>query len=111
MQLNDETAQFPDVRTGRDLLQRLEALFEITERQWDAAEVPDDEFLIPGRAGDGNAERTQCEGWLEGYLLTGRHGLFNCYEAFIHIVDSMFNQHAKWLKVTSILPGGGKSPP
>jgi xylulose-5-phosphate/fructose-6-phosphate phosphoketolase len=46
----------------------------------------------------------QCEGWLEGYLLTGRHGLFNCYEAFIHIVDSMFNQHAKWLKVTSCLP-------
>ena len=46
----------------------------------------------------------QCEGWLEGYLLTGRHGLFNCYEAFIHIVDSMFNQHAKWLKVTSQLP-------
>ena len=46
----------------------------------------------------------QCEGWLEGYLLTGRHGLFNCYEAFIHIVDSMFNQHAKWLKVTARLP-------
>jgi xylulose-5-phosphate/fructose-6-phosphate phosphoketolase len=49
----------------------------------------------------------QCEGWLEGYLLTGRHGLFNCYEAFIHIVDSMFNQHAKWLKVTRTCPGGG----
>ena len=52
----------------------------------------------------------QCEGWLEGYLLTGRHGLFNCYEAFIHIVDSMFNQHAKWLKVTARLPGDGRSP-
>jgi len=50
----------------------------------------------------------QCEGWLEGYLLTGRHGLFNCYEAFIHIVDSMFNQHAKWLKVTSELPWRAK---
>ena len=56
------------------------------------------------RARDGNASEHQCEGWLEGYLLTGRHGLFNCYEAFIHIVDSMFNQHAKWLKVTSRLP-------
>ena len=53
----------------------------------------------------------QCEGWLEGYLLTGRHGLFNCYEAFIHIIDSMFNQHAKWLKVTAtICPGGARSP-
>jgi xylulose-5-phosphate/fructose-6-phosphate phosphoketolase len=53
---------------------------------------------------DGNVERTQCEGWLEGYLLTGRHGLFSCYEAFIHIVDSMFNQHAKWLKVCGKIP-------
>jgi len=53
----------------------------------------------------------QCEGWLEGYLLTGRHGLFNSYEAFIHIVDSMFNQHAKWLKVTTQLPWRRKSPP
>ena len=51
-----------------------------------------------------------CQGWLEGYLLTGRHGLFNCYEAFIHIVDSMFNQHAKWLKVTRGIPGGARSP-
>ena len=49
-----------------------------------------------------------CQGWLEGYLLTGRHGLFSCYEAFIHIVDSMFNQHAKWLKVTRGIPGGGR---
>jgi xylulose-5-phosphate/fructose-6-phosphate phosphoketolase len=65
--------------------------------------VPNDEFLAPtGRVMEMLSEH-QCEGWLEGYLLTGRHGLFNCYEAFIHIVDSMFNQHAKWLKVTSRL--------
>ena len=52
----------------------------------------------------------QCQGWLEGYLLTGRHGFFSCYEAFIHIIDSMFNQHAKWLKVCHEIPGGGRSP-
>ena len=52
----------------------------------------------------------QCQGWLEGYLLTGRHGFFNCYEAFIHIIDSMFNQHAKWLKTTRDLPGASRSP-
>ncbi len=62
--------------------------------------MPNDEFLAPeGRVMEMLSEH-QCEGWLEGYLLTGRHGVFNCYEAFIHIVDSMFNQHAKWLKVT-----------
>jgi xylulose-5-phosphate/fructose-6-phosphate phosphoketolase len=82
----------------------LEAVFETTNRQWQAATVPDDEFLRPtGRVMEMLSEH-QCEGWLEGYLLTGRHGLFNCYEAFIHIVDSMFNQHAKWLKVTASLP-------
>ncbi len=82
----------------------LEALFEVTGRQWEAATEPNDEFLAPvGRVMEMLSEH-QCEGWLEGYLLTGRHGLFNCYEAFIHIVDSMFNQHAKWLKVTSCLP-------
>ncbi len=82
----------------------LEAIFETTRRQWEAAIEPDDEFLAPsGRVMEVLSEH-QCEGWLEGYLLTGRHGLFNCYEAFIHIVDSMFNQHAKWLKVTSCLP-------
>jgi xylulose-5-phosphate/fructose-6-phosphate phosphoketolase len=82
----------------------LESLFEVTKRQWDAATVPNDEFLAPtGRVMEMLSEH-QCEGWLEGYLLTGRHGLFNCYEAFIHIVDSMFNQHAKWLKITSHLP-------
>jgi len=83
----------------------LGAMFEVTERQWDAATLPNDEFLAPvGRVLDSMLSEHQCQGWLEGYLLTGRHGLFNCYEAFIHIVDSMFNQHAKWLKVTSQLP-------
>ncbi len=83
----------------------LGALFEATQRQWNAATLPNDEFLAPtGRVLDSMLSEHQCEGWLEGYLLTGRHGLFNCYEAFIHIVDSMFNQHAKWLKVTSELP-------
>jgi xylulose-5-phosphate/fructose-6-phosphate phosphoketolase len=82
----------------------LEAVFEATNRQWLAATVPDDEFLKPtGQVMEMLSEH-QCEGWLEGYLLTGRHGVFNCYEAFIHIVDSMFNQHAKWLKVTASLP-------
>ena len=82
----------------------LESLFEATNRQWNAAGAPQDEFLAPsGRVMEMLSEH-QCEGWLEGYLLTGRHGLFNCYEAFIHIVDSMFNQHAKWLKVTKRLP-------
>jgi len=77
----------------------------VTQRQWDAATVPNDEFLShDGRVLDSMLSEHQCEGWLEGYLLTGRHGLFNCYEAFIHIIDSMFNQHAKWLKVTAHLP-------
>jgi xylulose-5-phosphate/fructose-6-phosphate phosphoketolase len=79
---------------------RLDAVFEVTDKQWDAAVEPVDEHLAPaGRVVEMLSEH-QCQGWLEGYLLTGRHGLFNCYEAFIHIVDSMFNQHAKWLKVT-----------
>ncbi|GAC1407545.1 MAG: phosphoketolase family protein [Burkholderiaceae bacterium] len=82
----------------------LEALFEATDRQWDAMLAPNDAFLAPtGRVMEMLSEH-QCEGWLEGYLLTGRHGLFNCYEAFVHIVGSMFNQHAKWLKVTMALP-------
>ena len=82
----------------------LAAVFQATNRQWDAATEPGDEFLAPvGHVMEMLSEH-QCEGWLEGYLLTGRHGLFNCYEAFIHIIDSMFNQHAKWLHVTSRLP-------
>ena len=83
----------------------LGAVFEVTNRQWDAKQVETDEFLAPaGRVLDSMLSEHQCEGWLEGYLLTGRHGVFNSYEAFIRIVDSMFSQHAKWLKVTSELP-------
>jgi xylulose-5-phosphate/fructose-6-phosphate phosphoketolase len=79
----------------------LEAVFQCTDRQWEAAVEDNDQYLArAGRVMEMLSEH-QCEGWLEGYLLTGRHGLFNCYEAFIHIVDSMFNQHAKWLKVTA----------
>jgi len=83
----------------------LGAVFEASNRQWDAQEISNDEFLAPaGRVVDSMLSEHQCEGWLEGYLLTGRHGLFNSYEAFIRIVDSMFSQHAKWLKVTRELP-------
>ena len=82
----------------------LEAIFEVTQRQWLAEQCAGDEFLATGGRVMEMLSEHQCEGWLEGYLLTGRHGLFNCYEAFIHIVDSMFNQHAKWLKVTAAIP-------
>ncbi|MFL5775299.1 MAG: phosphoketolase, partial [Chloroflexota bacterium] len=79
---------------------RLQALFEATDRAWQAERAPGDDHLAPdGRVMEVLSEHL-CQGWLEGYLLTGRHGLFSCYEAFIHIIDSMFNQHAKWLKVT-----------
>jgi xylulose-5-phosphate/fructose-6-phosphate phosphoketolase len=83
---------------------RLQAVFEATNRTWDAEVEPNDDHLAAdGRVMEVLSEH-MCEGWLEGYLLTGRHGLFNCYEAFIHIIDSMFNQHAKWLKVTRHIP-------
>ncbi len=83
---------------------RLGAVFEVTDRAWDAETDPgDDHLAADGRVMEVLSEHL-CEGWLEGYLLTGRHGLFNSYEAFIHIVDSMFNQHAKWLKVTREIP-------
>jgi xylulose-5-phosphate/fructose-6-phosphate phosphoketolase len=83
---------------------RLGDVFAVTDRAWDAEREPTDEGLAPdGRVMEVLSEH-QCQGWLEGYLLTGRHGLFNCYEAFIHIIDSMFNQHAKWLKVTRDIP-------
>ena len=79
---------------------RLDAVFEVTNRVFDGEIIDGDNHLAPdGRVMEVLSEH-MCEGWLEGYLLTGRHGLFNCYEAFIHIIDSMFNQHAKWLKVT-----------
>ncbi len=83
---------------------RLQAVFDVTNRQWDAERLSTDDHLAPeGRVMEMLSEH-QCQGWLEGYLLTGRHGLFTSYEAFIHIVDSMFNQHAKWLKTTSQVP-------
>ena len=83
---------------------RLSAVFEATDRAWDAETLPTDDHLAPdGRVMEVLSEHL-CQGWLEGYLLTGRHGLFTCYEAFIHIVDSMFNQHAKWLKVSRRIP-------
>jgi xylulose-5-phosphate/fructose-6-phosphate phosphoketolase len=79
---------------------RLSALFEVTKRRWVAETIPEDDNLsTDGRVFEMLSEHT-CQGWLEGYLLTGRHGFFSCYEAFIHLIDSMFNQHAKWLKVT-----------
>ncbi len=83
---------------------RLEAVFEVTDRAWSAGRLPTDEHLDrAGRVMEVLSEHL-CQGWLEGYLLTGRHGLFSCYEAFIHIVDAMLNQHAKWLKVTRGIP-------
>jgi xylulose-5-phosphate/fructose-6-phosphate phosphoketolase len=104
VRLNGERRNFRVFGPDETISNGLEALFEATERQWQAASAPNDEHLAAdGRVIEMLSEH-QCEGWLEGYLLTGRHGLFNCYEAFIHIVDSMFNQHAKWLKVTAGLP-------
>ncbi|MBP2641957.1 MAG: phosphoketolase [Firmicutes bacterium] len=104
VKLNQEQRNFRIFGPDETLSNRLNAVFEITNRQWAARTKENDEFLAPdGRVMEMLSEH-QCEGWLEGYLLTGRHGLFNSYEAFIHIIDSMFNQHAKWLKVTAQLP-------
>ncbi len=104
MKLNEAQRNFRIFGPDETLSNGLEAVFEATNRQWSAGTAENDEFLAPsGRVLEMLSEH-QCEGWLEGYLLTGRHGLFNSYEAFIHIVDSMFNQHAKWLKVTLHLP-------
>jgi xylulose-5-phosphate/fructose-6-phosphate phosphoketolase len=83
---------------------RLGAVFEVTDRTWESEMLEGDDHLAPdGRVMEVLSEHV-CQGWLEGYLLTGRHGVFNCYEAFIHIIDSMFNQHAKWLKVSRQIP-------
>ncbi len=85
---------------------RLQAVYDATDKQWNAAYIGpevDEHLARAGRVMEMLSEH-QCQGWLEGYLLTGRHGMFNCYEAFIHIVDSMVNQHAKWLKVTDDIP-------
>lgn len=100
MKLNSEQRNFRIVGPDETQSNRLDAVFEVTERAWDAQRLPEDEKLSPdGRVMEILSEHT-CQGWLEGYLLTGRHGFFSCYEAFIHIVDSMFNQHAKWLKTS-----------
>ena len=104
MRLNAAERNFRLFGPDETISNGLDAVFETTARQWQAATLPTDESLaLSGRVIEVLSEH-QCEGWLEGYLLTGRHGLFNCYEAFIHIVDSMFNQHAKWLKVSAQLP-------
>ncbi len=104
VRLNAIARNFRIFGPDETLSNRLGAVFEVTRRQWDATFNASDEFLAPdGRVIEMLSEH-QCQGLLEGYLLTGRHGLFNSYEAFIHIVDSMFNQHAKWLKVTNGLP-------
>ena len=105
VQLNDVQRNFRVFGPDETASNGLEALFEVTHRQWMGEGHPDDKWMgREGRVLDSMLSEHMCEGWLEGYLLTGRHGLFNCYEAFIHIIDSMFNQHAKWLKVTRDLP-------
>tara|TARA_R110000824_G_scaffold401796_1_gene616757 strand:+ start:22122 stop:24515 length:2394 start_codon:yes stop_codon:yes gene_type:complete len=101
MKLNQKRQNFRVFGPDETASNRLGALFEVTDRAWQAEHLPEDDHLAQdGRVMEILSEHT-CQGWLEGYLLTGRHGLFSCYEAFIHIIDSMFNQHAKWLKVTS----------
>ncbi|KAB2644400.1 MAG: phosphoketolase family protein [Verrucomicrobia bacterium] len=106
--LNEEKKNFRIFGPDETLSNGLGAVFEVTKRQWMGEYLTSDEFLASeGRVIEMLSEH-QCEGLLEGYLLTGRHGLFNCYEAFIHIIDSMFNQHAKWLKVSSQLPWRSK---
>ncbi|MFA5626884.1 MAG: phosphoketolase family protein [Thiohalomonadaceae bacterium] len=102
MKYNLDTRNFRVMGPDETTSNRLDALFEVTDRTWVAERLPqddhDDHLAVDGRVMEILSEHT-CQGWLEGYLLTGRHGLFSCYEAFIHIIDSMFNQHAKWLKV------------
>jgi len=98
--LNEDKRNFRLFGPDETISNRLEAVFEVTNRQWDAQTAKNDQFLAPTGGVMEVLSEHQCEGWLEGYLLTGRHGLFNSYEAFIHIVDSMFNQHAKWLKMS-----------
>lgn len=103
--LNQTTRNFRLFGPDETVSNLLGAVFAATSRQWDAETLDSDEFLAPdGQVLDSMLSEHQCQGWLEGYLLTGRHGLFNSYEAFIRIIDSMVSQHAKWLKVTRELP-------
>jgi xylulose-5-phosphate/fructose-6-phosphate phosphoketolase len=104
MKLNADEHNFRLMGPDETSSNRLDAVFEVTDRVWIETLLPTDEHESPeGRVMEVLSEH-MCQGWLEGYLLTGRHGFFSCYEAFIHIVDSMFNQHAKWLKVTRDIP-------
>lgn len=104
MKLNADNRNFRIMGPDETTSNRLGAVLEATNRAWAAELLEDDDHLSPdGRVMEVLSEHL-CQGWLEGYLLTGRHGFFSCYEAFIHIVDSMFNQHAKWLKVTADIP-------
>jgi Phosphoketolase len=104
MTLNQENANFRIVGPDETASNRLDPVFEVTNRVWAGEILPEDDHISPdGRVMEVLSEHL-CQGWLEGYLLTGRHGFFSCYEAFIHIIDSMFNQHAKWLKTTNDIP-------
>jgi xylulose-5-phosphate/fructose-6-phosphate phosphoketolase len=104
LKCNDRNRNFRIFGPDETLSNKLDHIFETTNRQWQESIETNDQFLArEGRVMEMLSEH-QCQGWLEGYLLTGRHGLFNSYEAFIHIVDSMFNQHAKWLKITTDIP-------
>ena len=104
MKLNQENANFRIVGPDETASNRLDPVFEVTNRVWAGEILPEDDHISPdGRVMEVLSEHL-CQGWLEGYLLTGRHGFFSCYEAFIHIIDSMFNQHAKWLKTTNDIP-------
>jgi xylulose-5-phosphate/fructose-6-phosphate phosphoketolase len=103
--LNQEKRNFRVFGPDETVSNLLTAVFEVTNRQWEAKQEKNDQYLATdGRVLDSMLSEHQCEGWLEGYILTGRHGLFNSYEAFIRIIDSMFSQHAKFLKITSQLP-------
>jgi xylulose-5-phosphate/fructose-6-phosphate phosphoketolase len=100
MKLNLESRNFRVFGPDETASNRLDALYQVTGKEWMESLLPTDDHLSPdGRVMEVLSEH-MCQGWLEGYLLTGRHGFFSCYEAFIHIVDSMFNQHAKWLNTT-----------
>ena len=104
LRLNDQAANFRVFGPDETASNRLGAVFEASDRTSTAEILPEDDHVSPeGRVMEMLSEH-MCQGWLEGYLLTGRHGLFSCYEAFIHIVDSMFNQHAKWLKTAREIP-------
>jgi xylulose-5-phosphate/fructose-6-phosphate phosphoketolase len=104
MKQNLDCANFRLFSPDENNSNRWQDVLDVTNRAWDAEIVPYDDHLAPGGRVMEMLSEHQCQGWLEGYLLTGRHGFFSCYEAFIHIIDSMFNQHAKWLKVTRHIP-------